>query len=216
MEPHIIIGFGLVAMMVIQLVWAASRLKKCPPGKLLVIYGKTNAGGIQVLSEGSAFIWPIIQNFEYFDTVFDPIKKEYEKIFTNQNNRVNVEIRATYSVSLDNYQAVKAVQRFSEVDKDKVATVVEDTIASGLREVVGEITIKEMKASAFTETLEAICNEKLRNLGLELQNLTVINIADESNSINGVTPEKLKSILQLYMNDQQAEDCFADLKRVLK
>ncbi len=51
----IIIVFG-------TLIAFASRDKKCPSDRILVVYGKVSSGkSAQCLHGGAAFIWPIIQ-----------------------------------------------------------------------------------------------------------------------------------------------------------
>ena len=48
------------------------RYKRCPSDKVLVVYGKIAGGGIGGLSAkcyhgGAAFIWPVLQSYEFLD-----------------------------------------------------------------------------------------------------------------------------------------------------
>src|SRR5262245_57394111 len=53
----------------------ARRYKRCPPNRILVIYGKTSVGQFaKCLHGGGAFVMPLIQNFEYLS--LDPVQIE--------------------------------------------------------------------------------------------------------------------------------------------
>ncbi len=55
----LLLVFGLIA-------WVASRYKRCPPDRVLVVYGRTGAKKAGASSScyhgGGAFVWPIIQS----------------------------------------------------------------------------------------------------------------------------------------------------------
>src|SRR5690242_1940213 len=53
----------------------ARRYKRCPSNRILVIYGKTGVGrSAKCLHGGGAFVWPLIQNYEYLS--LDPVQIE--------------------------------------------------------------------------------------------------------------------------------------------
>src|SRR4029434_8835692 len=57
------------------LIVIARRYKRCPSNRILVIYGKTTAGrSSKCLHGGGAFVWPLIQNYEYLS--LDPVQIE--------------------------------------------------------------------------------------------------------------------------------------------
>ena len=62
----------IVSMLVIMfgtVIFFFSRYQKCPSDRILVVYGKTGGGGrsSMCLHGGAAFVWPVIQAFEYLD-----------------------------------------------------------------------------------------------------------------------------------------------------
>src|SRR5262245_1282429 len=57
------------------LVVIARRYKRCPSNRILVIYGKTGIGrSAKCLHGGGAFVWPLVQNYEYL--ALDPLQIE--------------------------------------------------------------------------------------------------------------------------------------------
>ncbi|MCY3805794.1 MAG: flotillin family protein, partial [bacterium] len=53
---------GLVVILLIAILWVASRYKRCPSDRILVIYGRVGGVGesARCLHGGGALVWPII------------------------------------------------------------------------------------------------------------------------------------------------------------
>ena len=55
----VVLAFFTVAFM-------ASRYKRCPSDKILVIYGRVDKGrSSRTMHGGGAFVWPLIQDYAY-------------------------------------------------------------------------------------------------------------------------------------------------------
>jgi len=70
MTVALIIMIGLFVLASLMMYWALQRYIKCPADKLLVIYGRVEDGnedGLKVLHGGAAFVWPVIQEYEFID-----------------------------------------------------------------------------------------------------------------------------------------------------
>ena len=74
MQPWIIILI-IVAVLVLFMIFlmVITRYKKCPPNKIMVIYGKVgtdkagNNRSAKCIHGGAAFIWPLVQSYTYLD-----------------------------------------------------------------------------------------------------------------------------------------------------
>jgi len=61
---ELIIGVGSAVLVAFVTIYAiAKRYKRCPPDRILVIFGKTAGAGrsARCFHGGGAFVWPIIQ-----------------------------------------------------------------------------------------------------------------------------------------------------------
>src|SRR5688572_18390065 len=69
-----IIGAMLSAVVVVGLlVMFASRYRRCPANRVLVISGKVGGEGTaRCISGGGAFVWPVIQEYAYLS--LEPIQ----------------------------------------------------------------------------------------------------------------------------------------------
>ena len=84
-----IVALVLVALSLVLVL--ATRYKRCPSNRILVIYGKTRAGqAAKCIHGGGAFVVPLIQSFDYLE--LDPIQIEtpLKGALSAENIRVNV------------------------------------------------------------------------------------------------------------------------------
>ena len=84
------------------LVAFATRYKKCPSDRILVVYGKVASGrSAHCLHGGAAFIWPIIQDYQFLDLTPMPIDINLQGALSKQNIRVNTPSTFTVGVATE-------------------------------------------------------------------------------------------------------------------
>jgi uncharacterized membrane protein YqiK len=87
----LIIGsVAILAVFFITLTAIAMRYRRCPSDKILVVYGKVSGGkSAHCHHGGAAFVWPVIQDYQYLDLTPLPIDIRLEGALSKQNIRVN-------------------------------------------------------------------------------------------------------------------------------
>jgi flotillin len=69
------------------------RYKRCPSDKVLVVYGRTGKAKdgttrtAKCIHGGAAFIWPVIQDYQYLDLTPFSIEVNLTKALSKQNIR---------------------------------------------------------------------------------------------------------------------------------
>ena len=59
---------AFVMLIFFTIAFMASRYKRCPSDKILVIYGRVERGrSSKTMHGGGAFVWPLIQDYAYMD-----------------------------------------------------------------------------------------------------------------------------------------------------
>lgn len=192
MEPFIVFATGLGLLALLMLFWFVTRYKRCPSDKILVIYGKTAAGGsAKCLAGGAAFVWPVIQDYEYLDLSPISIDVDLRGALSKQNIRVNVPSRFTVGISKKAGIMENAAERLLGKKEAEIMNISKDIIFGQLRLVVATMDIEEINSDRdkFLLNVSQNVENELRKIGLELINVNVTDIQDESGYIEALGKE---------------------------
>ena len=181
----LVVGLGM-------LVFFFSRYKKCPSDKILVIYGKTAVGqSSKCLHGGAAFIWPVIQAFEYLDLTPIPIDIPLEGALSKQNIRVNIPSTFTVGISTDPSVMANAAERLLGLQLTQVRDLARDIIFGQMRVVIATMDIEAINSDR-DQLIERIADgveAELRKVGLRLINVNIQDITDESGYLDALGKE---------------------------
>ncbi|MEX1383683.1 flotillin family protein [Lutibacter sp.] len=168
------------------------RYKRCPSDRILVVYGKTGGGlSAKCVHGGAAFIWPIIQDYEFLDLTPMSIEVNLTNALSKQNIRVNVPSRFTIGISTEPSVMQNAAERLLGLQLDAVQDLAQEIIFGQLRLVVASMDIEEINSdrdqflSHITHSVEA----ELKKVGLKLINVNITDIHDESGYIQALGKE---------------------------
>ena len=188
MDGVIIIFVGLAFLM---LMWFVSRYKRCPSDKILVIYGRTGQGSAKTLAGGAAFVWPVIQDYEFLDLTPISIDVDLRGALSKQNIRVNVPSRFTVGISNQEGVMLNAAERLLGKSSDQIRDIAKDIIFGQLRLVVATMDIEEVNSNRdkFLSNVSTNVGAELRKIGLSLINVNVTDIQDESGYIEALGKE---------------------------
>ena len=164
---------AVVIIMVGTVAYWASRYKKCPSNKILVVYGKVSGGkSAKTLHGGGAFIWPIIQSYQFMSLEPIQLKVDLRGALAAKNIRVNVP--STFTVALDTYPAMMntAAVRLLGMSQPDIEELASEIILGSLRQVVAQMDIEEINkdGETFERNIQEMVGKELRKLGLHLIN----------------------------------------------
>ena len=190
--PTLLILICVIALVVLTtLIVIASRYRKCPSDKVMVIYGKVgnNADGTsrsaKCIHGGAAFIWPVIQSVEFLDLTPISLNVDLRNALSKQNIRVDVPSRFTVGISTEPGIMQNAAERMLGLKLDDIQELATDIILGQLRLVIATMDIEEINSDR-DKFLEAVSNNvetELKKIGLRLINVNVTDITDESGYI---------------------------------
>ena len=188
----VVIVAGLIGLAFIMLLWFVSRYKRCPSDKILVIYGKTGTGqSSKCLAGGAAFIWPVIQDYQFLDLTPISIDVDLRGALSRQNIRVNVPSRFTVAVSNEPGIMEVAAERLLGKSTDEIRETAKDIIFGQLRLVVATMDIEEINSDRdkFLTNVSSNVGSELKKIGLTLINVNLTDIQDESGYIEALGKE---------------------------
>ncbi len=191
MEEAAFLLFGLIFLAVMMIFFFVSRYKRCPSDRILVIYGKTGSGSAKCLAGGAAFVWPVIQDWEYLDLTPISIDVDLRGALSKQNIRVNVPSRFTVAISNEEGVMINAAERLLGKSMDEIRDIAKDIIFGQLRLVVATMDIEEINSDRdkFLSNVASNVGSELRKIGLILINVNVTDIQDESGYIEALGKE---------------------------
>ncbi len=172
------------------------RYKRCPSDRILVVYGKvgSSAEGIRTakcVHGGAAFIWPIIQDYQFMDLTPISIEVNLTNALSRQNIRVDVPSRFTIGISTEPGVMNNAAERLLGLSPEQIYDLAKDIIFGQLRLVVATMDIEEINSNRekFLANVASNVEAELKKIGLKLINVNVTDIKDESGYIEALGKE---------------------------
>jgi len=191
MFPLILITSTIVIILGTLFFWV-QRYKRCPSDKILVIYGKTRKGqSSNCVHGGAAFVWPVLQDFQWLDLTPIPIDISLTGALSKQNIRVNTPSTFTVGVSTEPGVMENAAERLLGLNMKAIQDQASDIIFGQMRVVIATMDIEEVNANRDL-LIEKITNGvevELKKVGLKLINVNIKDITDESGYIDALGKE---------------------------
>ena len=165
---------GIVAAVIVLVGTAAywaSRYKKCPSNKVLVVYGKIRGEkSAKTLHGGGAFIWPIIQAYQFMS--LEPIQLKVDLRGALAANNIRVNVPSTFTVALDTDPAMMntAAMRLLGITQADIEELASEIILGSLRQVVAQMDIEEINkdGETFERNIREPVGKELGTVGLNL------------------------------------------------
>ena len=192
---------GLICVLAVilftMLIVVFTRYKKCPPDKIMVIYGKvgTNKDGTprsaKCIHCAAAFIMPVVQAYEYLDLTPLSIPVDLTNALSHQNIRVDVPSRFTVGISTEVGVMQNAAERLLGLKLVEIQELAKDIIFGQLRLVIATMDIEEINTDRdkFLDAVSGNVETELKKIGLRLINVNVTDINDESGYIAALGKE---------------------------
>jgi len=188
-------GFGVLALVALVLlifftiVFLASRYKRCPSDRVLVIFGRVERGrASKTLHGGGAFIIPLVQDYAYLDLTPITINIPLENALSLQNIRIHVPSTFTVGVSTTPDVMANAAERILHLQQPAIEEMAKEIIFGQLRLTVASLTIEQINQDreSFLEAIRHNVEPELNKIGLHLINVNITDITDESDYIESI------------------------------
>jgi len=187
----VIIGSIVAVLLVVFFmgIFLATRYKRCPPNRILVIFGKTGGPrASRCVHGGGAFILPLIQDYAFLSLEPIVIDIPLEGALSLNNIRVNVPATFTVGVSTDPVLMSAAAERLGTISPQQTRELAQDIILGQLRLVIATLTIEEINKDRekFMKLINENVGQEINKIGLDLINVNVRDITDESGYIQAL------------------------------
>jgi flotillin len=181
---------GAAALVVLVIVWwVATRYKRCPSNRVLVIFGTVGKDrASKCVHGGGVFVWPVLQDFAYLSLEPQVIDIPLEGALSLNNIRVNAPATFTVGVSTDPVLMNNAAERLLHLSAQQVRELAQDIILGQLRLVIATLTIEEINKDRekFMTLINENVAQEINKIGLDLINVNIRDITDESGYIEAI------------------------------
>jgi flotillin len=180
---------AFVVLIFFSILFLASRYKRCPSDKVLVIYGRVEERrSSKTMHGGGAFIWPLIQDYAYLSLTPITISIPLENALSLQNIRIHVPSTFTVGVSTSPDIMSNAAERILHLNEDAIEEMAKEIIFGQLRLTVASLTIEQINQDreSFLEAIRHNVEPELNKIGLHLINVNITDITDESDYISSI------------------------------
>jgi len=197
----VIVIMSMAFMLILML---ARQYRRCPSNRVLVIYGRTGKGrAATTIHGGAAFVIPLIQDYDYLS--LEPIQIEIplRGALSAENIRVNVPSVFTVAVSTEPAVMQQAAVRLLGLGPDKIRKQAEEIIFGILRQVIAGMGIEEINRDRdkFLQQIQLHLESELNKIGLQLINVNITDITDESGYIDAIGQKAASEAIQKARGD---------------
>ena len=184
----LILGLILAVAVLAMMVTMASRYRRCPSNKVLVIYGKTGSGAARCIHGGAALVWPLFQAYEYLDLEPFVVSIDLANALSQENIRVSVPTTVTAAISNQPGIMENAAVRLLGLSRKDIEDQAQDIILGQMRAVMATMQIEEINRDrqAFMGKVNEAVSGEIEKIGLSLINVNIRDIVDESGYIKAL------------------------------
>ncbi|MDJ0938137.1 MAG: SPFH domain-containing protein [Woeseiaceae bacterium] len=180
---------SVVLLVAFFLAILVSQYKRCPSNRILVVYGKVRGQrAARCIHGGGTFVVPLLQSYSFLTLEPLTIDIELQSALSKKNIRVNVPSTFTIGVSTDPDIMNNAAERLLGLDEHQINNQAKDIILGQMRLVIATLSIEEINQDRekFLDLVNKNVNFELNKIGLEMINVNIRDITDESGYIEAL------------------------------
>ncbi len=199
-------GVGLVVSFVVFL---ASRYKRCPSDKILVVYGRVGQErAARCIHGGGALILPLVQDSAFLSLTPMTMSIPLRNALSLQNIRIHVPSTFTVGVSTDASVMQNAAERLLNLSAAAIEEMAQEIIFGQLRLTVASLTIEQINQDRekFLAEIRRNVEPELNKIGLNLINVNITDINDESAYIESIGKKAASEAINRAMVDVAEQD----------
>lgn len=206
-----LIGIGVVAILVLFVVilLVITRYKRCASDEIIVVYGRLRGGrASRCLHGGATMVWPLIQDYKKLSLIPMTINIPLTGALSQENIRINVPSTFTVGVSTDPTIMNNAAERLLHLSPAAIQEMASEIIFGQLRLTVASLTIKQINSDRelFFESIRNNVGHELNKLGLNLINVNITDITDDSEFIESIGQKAAAGAVNAAKKDVAAAD----------
>ncbi|WP_034407892.1 flotillin family protein [Deinococcus murrayi] len=204
MTATLVTAFLILLGIFLVLALLKSFLIVVPPNRVLVISGRSrrtaegDTVGYRVIRGGRAFRIPVLEKVSWMDLTTIPLDLSIENAYSKGGIPLKIHAVANVKINAQEPQLSNAIERFLDVPRENLTSIVRDTLEGNLRGVVATLTPEEINEDRlrFAEALIEEAEHDTNNLGIKLDTLKIQNVTDMGGYLDSIGRRKTAEVLK--------------------
>ncbi len=190
-HPAVAIAVILAVLFFLSIVLLlANRYKRCPSNKVLVVFGKYTGSstGTRCRHGGATLVLPLAQDYAFLSLEPMQIEIPLKGALSIENIRVNVPSVFTVAIGTAPETMQNAAIRLLNLTNTEIKQQAQDIIFGQLRQVIASMRIEDINRDRekFLQSIQLSLEPELKKIGLDLINVNITDITDESGYIEAI------------------------------
>jgi len=181
-----------VIIILFVFIFIAKMYVRCGSEEILIIsgrlFGKDSMKSAKTIHGGGAFVLPLIQQWSKLP--LRPFSVDINLRGALSRNNIRISVPSTFTVALSSEPKLMdaAAQRLVGLTNNLIVKQSEEVIFGQLRAAIATMSIEEINSDRdqFMEAIEKNVNTELNKLGLQIINVNITDITDESGYIDAI------------------------------
>lgn len=205
-SPAVITAIIVVLVLMVFFSFIALVLKyykRCPSNRVLVIYGMTGKQAAKCIAGGATFVKPLVQDYAWLSLEPMQIEIPLRGALSMENIRVNVPSVFTVAIGTTPELMQNAAIRLLGLGSHEIEKQASEIIFGQLRQVIASMKIEDINRDrdTFLSHIQTSLEPELLKIGLQLINVNITDITDESGYIEAIGQKAASEAIQKARGD---------------
>jgi flotillin len=208
MDPMWVIVLVVVCLVIAfmaGIIVYATRYKRVPPDKAMVVYGrrteKTGKRGYSVLTGGGKFIWPIVEAVDYLPLDVRTLLLSVQDIVTDVKTsgaKVNIKSVAQIKVASDPNSLATAAEQLLHKSDAEINEIAQKTLEGHVRGICATMTIESINSDrdAVASNVQRQAANDLRNMGIQITSFVISDLEDERGYLDALGRRRTAEVIR--------------------
>ncbi len=220
-----LIAIGVIAVLVILFfVFLVTHRKTALPNEVLIIsgamiggkhsYQDTNGNKVKLITNGGAFILPIVQRWDALSLNTRTIEVATPEVYTKAGVPIKVDGTVILKIGSSLEEIATAAEQFLGKEDAQINGEATEILEGHLRAILGTLTVEDtyQNREVFAEKVQEVASSDLAKMGLQIVSFTIKDITDSNGYLDSLGK---KQIAEVKKNAAIAE-AEADKERRIK
>ncbi len=171
----------MILCVIVSVVYFASRYRRCPPDKILVIFGAVGDGRSAKCVRTGAFVVPLYQDYSYLSLT--PMEKEIDLpccISSDNEYGVAIKAKATFAIGTEEQLMDNAAERLLNLSIKDIEDLAKEIIMGQTRLTIATFPPGSLSKDSIEliEAIKASIDPELNKLGLKIMNFYISDMTE--------------------------------------